>query len=340
MISLFSGERFAKFIGKKSLCAVVVDAEEDFDWVSPIPGVAHDIRNMQYIDDFQKVCAVYGANPSYLLTYPVLLSSEVLQNLKRHLNSEACSVGIQLHSWVNPPYEQADINSDVSTLSYAGNLSSLLEEQKFLALIRQFESGFGFAPTMYRAGRYGLSQTSAKLLEKYGFKVDTSVAPRTDFTAAGGPDYRTFNSVPFWFGETAPVFELPLCRDLVGWLGKLSPKLYEFGNTPIGKRLHVHALAASCRAAERITLSPEGNDLSALKRFARSLRRESRSIYVISFHSSSLGIGKNPYVSTVDEWRNFRDRLSGILHYMKFNLDVEFVSLNNVPQYYDVGSLK
>ena len=88
------------------------------------------------------------------------------------------------------------------------------------------------------------------------------------------------------------------------------------------------------RFAERITLSPEGNDLHAMLRLVRQLRRKGQSVFVLSFHSSSLAVGRNPYVRSVSDLHKFYDRLSATLHTMASRLEMGFVRLTDLPAHF------
>src|SRR3546814_3381341 len=74
--------------------------------------------------------------------------------------------------------------------SYTGNLPSDLQRAKMTALRDAIRDRFGVAPTVYRAGRYGLGPDSASMLAELGFRCDTSVRSGFDYRAGHGPDYR------------------------------------------------------------------------------------------------------------------------------------------------------
>ena len=50
-----------------------------------------------------------------------------------------------------------------------------------------------------------------------------------------------------------------------------------------------------------------------MSRLARGLLKRRQPILAVSFHSSSLAIGGNPYVQSKADLHQFYDRLSGIL---------------------------
>ena len=273
------------------LCAVLVDAEEDFDWLRPVRGVAYDVNSMRHLATFQDILAAYRAVPTYLLTYPVLQDAAIVADLRRRVERGQCQVGVQLHPWVTPPFSEA---AEVRN-SFAGNLEAPLEEQKLVELRRLFRACFGTDPTIFRAGRYGLGPHTPALLERHGFLIDTSLAPCSSFADEAGPDFSGNDYRTFWFGRSRRLLELPLCRSIVGWGGQPAARAYgrlAGGTAPA----HLLGLLAWTRCAERITLSPEGNDTGAVARLIGALLRRGQNLLSFSLHSTSLSIGQNPYV--------------------------------------------
>ncbi len=311
------------------VCAVAVDAEEDFDWMKPVYGTGMSTACMKNIRVLQEIVGAYGIAPTYLLTYPVLEDAEVVSIIRRQLDRGECEVGVQLHPWVTPPFDR---DAD-SASSFPGNLAPEIEERKLRSLIRKFVECFGAEPRIYRAGRYGMGSHTAQILEKLGFEIDISLAPRTTFTAEGGPDYADQEYRPFWFGENSRILELPLCRSIVGWGGPAAPAIYRAFTAPALVNMRILTMLTRSRCAERITLSPEGNDLSAMIRLVRRLHTGGHRIFVVSFHSSSLAIGRNPYVQTKAELHAFYDRLSGILDFMASELRIGFTSVGKIPDH-------
>lgn len=310
-----------------SICAVAVDAEEDFDWTAPVLGTPYTTTCMRNTRDLQAILRAHRIRPTYLLTYPVLADPEVVQIIRRQIERDECDVGVQLHPWVTPPFE----GNAGATASYSGNLSPELETHKLVMLTHKFIEVFGRAPRIYRAGRYGLSGQTAEKLEELGFEIDTSLAPRTDFSGEGGPDYSDYDCQPFWFGRHADLLELPLCRSIVGWGGKLAPRIYRALTAPFLVPPKFSALLTRSRCAERITLSPEGNDLQAMIRLTRGLLRHGQRILVLSFHSSSLAVGRSPYVRSTKDLHYFYDRLSAILDAMTHQTGLQFTRLADIP---------
>jgi len=313
------------------LCAVLIDAEEDFDWLHPARGVPYDVDCMRHLSDLQQIVAGHGAVPTYLLTYPVLQDAGIVADLRAMLARGVCQLGIQLHPWVTPPFsEPADVRN-----SFAGNLSAGLEEHKLINLMQAFRAAFGHDPTIFRAGRYGLGLQTPDLLERHGFLVDTSLAPSTSFVEEGGPDFSDSDYSTFWFGRERRILELPLCRSIAGWGGHPAAQAYRWLAGAAPRRTpalrHLPALLAWSRCAERITLSPEGNDTVATGRLVTSLLRRGQTVLALSLHSSSLSIGRNPYVRSQTDLHRFYDRFAAMLDMLAHRFGTRFVAALDLP---------
>ncbi len=320
------------------VCAIAVDAEEDFDWDLPVAATAYSTDCMRNICDLHEIVGAYGVCPAYLLTYPVLQDDDVVHLLRHQIGRDRCEAGLQLHPWVNPPFDdgaetqEGEATAHALGASYSGNLPAGLEARKLRALKRYYTQRLGSAPTIYRAGRYGLGPDSAALLEAEGFAMDISVAPRTSASEQGGPDFSDYDSAPFWFGQSRRLLEIPLCRSVVGWGGRFAPPVYRALSAPLWRRWRVAGALTRSRFAERITLSPEGNDIGAMLRLLRHLRARGQTVFVLSFHSSSLAVGRNPYVRTRADLHGFYDRLSGVLDAMD-SQGFAFTRLSDLPNH-------
>ena len=324
---LFPHKRAASLRGPTPVATLLIDTEEDFDWTTPIEGTAHSTAHLGHVADLQHVLAAYGIRPTYLLTYPVLMDAVNLRNLRRAVERGQCEVGLQLHPWVTPPFT----GTSTTKHSFSGNLAPEIEESKLDHLMQRFLEAFGAAPRVFRTGRYGLGAHTALLLEQYGFEVDTSLAPRTSMTAEGGPDYTDYDFTPFWFGARRDMLELPLCRSIVGWGGNAGADAYRSLTRMKAFRPLCTTLFAGSGYAERITLSPEGNDSSAMSRLVHRLRERGQKIFPVSFHSSSLWPGRNPYVQCRADLHWFYDRLSAIMSHLADDIGCRFVAAAEIP---------
>jgi hypothetical protein len=310
------------------LLTVVVDTEEDFDWQSPTPGTDHSTTHLRNLVMVESIFAAYELVPAYLLTYPVLEDDAVIRIIRHQLEKGRCAVGMQLHPWVTPPF---DGETEGNPGSFLGNLHPAVEERKFVACTNKFVSRFGFAPRMFRAGRYGLSAHTPHLLEAHGFLIDTSVAPRTTWVSEGGPNYAEYDCDLFRFGCGRQLLEIPLCRSVIGWVGTRSASIYNHLLTSRSTRHYALSALARIHCVERITLSPEGNDVPAMRRLVETLIARGHRVLTLSFHSSSLSVGRNPYVHTKEELHDFLDRLSEILHYLVVARGFQATAMDGIP---------
>ena len=314
----------------RPLCCVLIDAEEDFDWMQPVRGMPHDLECMRHLSELQTILAPYGAVPTYLLTYPVMLDEGIVATLRDLLARGVCRVGIQLHPWVTPPFTEApEIRN-----SFFTNLGPELEEAKLIELMQLFRSCFGEDAKVFRAGRYGLSAHTPGLLEKYGFELDTSLAPCTSSAGEQGPDFSADDYYPFWFGHSHRLLEVPLCRSIAGWGGETAALVYRrLASVPNRRFLPsiLPGLLARSRCAERITLSPEGNDPTAVGRLVQSLIGRGRRVLALSLHSSSLSVGQNPYVRNKEDLHRFYEQLAAIMDMLANRFNVRFVPSLELP---------
>jgi hypothetical protein len=279
---------FAPAFGQRVL--LTVDTEEEFDWRAPFQREGHGLSHVAAIPRFQAFCEGLGVVPVYLVDWPVVTDPQAVEVIGDAVRRGAAEVGIQLHPWVNPPFEE-----EVSLAnSFAGNLPPALEAAKFGALRDAIEAAFGTAPMVYRAGRYGLGPNTAGLLLRHGIRVDTSVRPFFDYRFQGGPDFIDHPLAPYWVDEDRRLLELPVTSMHAGAL------------RAIGRLLHRPAariprgLGALTRLGllERIALTPEGVSVEEALRGIDLAVASGLPVLVLSFHSPTLAPGHTPYAKT------------------------------------------
>jgi phosphatidylinositol alpha-1,6-mannosyltransferase len=313
------------------LCTIV-DAEEEFAWDQPFRPENNGTASIRAQARLHQLYAHYGVRPTYLITYPLASDPTAIAILRDYLAAGACDIGAQLHPWVTPPFGQVPQGTRAESLSYPGNLPVALERDKFRHLVDAIEAAFAIRPTAYKAGRYGFGPNTSDIIEEAGFLVDTSLIPRTSYASAGGPDFWQADYRPFWFGQTRRMLELPVTRALTGLLARRSPWLYEAADRQPLRALHAPGLLARARMVERITLSPEGSDLGAMCRLARSLLAGGTRILTLSYHSPSMEPGNTPYVRTERDLSVFIDRISGFLSFFRDEVGGEFLSIERLHQ--------
>lgn len=304
--------RFAPGFGQRFI--ITVDTEEEFDWDKPLAREGHGMDHISKLANFQRFCEGAGVAPIYLIDWPVATSALAAEILKPALAAGKAEIGVQLHPWVNPPFDE-EVNEHNS---FAGNLPPELEAAKFGRLRAIIEENFGVAPLIYRAGRYGVGPHTAALLSAEGLAIDTSVRPKFDYSAAGGPDYRRHPLAPYWLDEAHTLLELPLTTVFWGMLRRQGDWLYPaFWRAP-----RLRGVLAKLCLLERIPLTPEGVSVDEAIRGIDMALDDGLPLLVFSFHSPSLRAGHTPYVRDAEELDALYDWWRRVLAY----LDVRGVS--------------
>ena len=278
---------------------VTVDTEEEFDWGKPIARSGHTVQTGARLARFQEFCEGLGVCPIYLVDYPIISSAPAVEILRDAVAAGRAEVGVQLHPWVNPPFEE-----EVSEFnSFVGNLPAELEQRKFRELRDAIEQRIGVAPLIYRAGRYGVGPNTLPILREGGIRIDTSVRSRFDYSSTGGPNFRDFPLSPWWLDREAGLIELPLTTVYWGPLRQLGPWLYpKMWRVP-----RLRGALARIGMLERIPLTPEGVTLEEAQRGIDIAIDDGLPVLVFSFHSPSLAPGFTPYVRSEDDLDRFYD---------------------------------
>jgi hypothetical protein len=278
--------RFASGFGRRYI--LTVDTEEEFDWSKPLTREEHGLRHVPRLATFQAFCEELGVVPIYLVDWPVATSSLAAEILRPALAAARAEIGVQLHPWVNPPFDEQVTPRN----SFAGNLPRELEAAKFRQLRDTIEGRFGVAPLIYRAGRYGTGPHTAELLAEGGLAIDTSVRAKFDYTTGGGPDYRGHPLVPYWLDEGRELLELPLTTVFWGMLRRQGDWLYP----AVARVPRMLGMLSYLGLLERIPLTPEGVSVDEAIRAVDIAIDDGLPLLVFSFHSPSLQAGHTPYV--------------------------------------------
>lgn len=267
---------------------LTVDTEEEFDWSKPLAREGHGLDHVPRLAKFQQFCENEGVVPLYLVDWPVARSTRAAEILRGPLAAGKAEIGIQLHPWVNPPFDEEVTPHN----SYAGNLPAELERAKFTNLRDEIERNFEVAPASYRAGRYGVGPNSSAMLLEGGIAVDSSVRARFDYSAGGGPNFRRHPLVPYWLDDERRLLELPLTTVFWGLLRQQGEWLYP----AMWRAPRLRGLLARVGLLERIPLTPEGVSVDEAIRGIDIALDDGLPLLVFSFHSPSLRPGHTPYV--------------------------------------------
>lgn len=265
-----------------------VDTEEEFDWDAPFSRTSDRVTALAGMARGQAYFNAAGVKPIYVTDYPVIDSDAASAMMGQWVSDGGADIGAHLHPWVNPPHVE-DVNA---ANSYVGFLPEAVERAKLEALCQRIEARFGRRPIAYRAGRYGVGPNSARLLEEAGFRVDSSVRSRFDYSHQHGPDFHGLPQIPYWAGPNRSLIELPLSTAFAGLLRGGGERLYRAAQAmgPLAGAL------SRARMLSRIPLTPEGVPLQEAIAAIDALIGEGVRVLNFSFHSPTLEPGHTPYV--------------------------------------------
>jgi hypothetical protein len=267
--------------------AVFVDTEEEFDWTKPHSRDERSTGAAESLPIIHKRLRSYGVQPIYLIDHPIASDPRCVATLREFQEAGDCTIGTQLHPWVNPPFEE-EVNRNNS---FPGNLPAALERTKLLRLTELIERGFGRRPTVYRAGRYGVGPNTAALLAELGYRADVSARASFDYSGEGGPDFSRIRPIPYRIEGTGLV-EIPLTAGYVGALRRHGGSLFRAA----GRVPRSRGLLARAGLLGRVALTPEGMPLLEACEMVDRLLDDDLRLFSISFHSPSVEPGNTPYV--------------------------------------------
>jgi hypothetical protein len=286
--------RFPDSFGRRF--TIFVDTEEEFDWTQPLSKDARATTAMKAMPDMHARMRAAGAKPVYLVDHPIATDPVSTAILRPWVESGECTVGTQLHPWVNPPFEEEVTRFN----SYTGNLPLELQRAKLQVLTDTIERAFGVRPTVYRAGRYGVGAHTAELLVEAGYRADLSVRAMFDYSDQHGPDFSRARPQPYWVGDRG-LLEVPLSAAYVGGLRAMGSWLFP-GSAKVPR---LRGLLSRTGLLGRVALTPEEMPLAQVTRAIEHMIADGTHYFSISFHSPSVEPGHTPYVRTAADLAEF-----------------------------------
>lgn len=299
---------------------LTVDTEEEFDWTKPFSRSGFGTDHLKSVPRFQSLCANHGVKPCYLVDYPITEDAFGINLLAGYAESGQAEIGVQLHPWVNPPFDE-----ELSGLnSYACNLPESLERAKLSALYGAVVGRLGIRPDVYRAGRYGAGPNTAAILADLGIAIDSSVRSRFNYALQGGPDYTHHPVAPYW-AERGRLLELPLTTVFGGAMRSVGNIVFGewFASQP------ARSMLARSGLVERIALTPEGISLAKALQGIDIALAEGVPVLNLSFHSPSLAVGNTPYVRDESQLESLYDWFEGVFLHLQ-SLGVRAVTMAEI----------
>ena len=303
--------------------AIVVDTEEEFNWGQPFDRNARATTSIPAQALAHRVYDEFGVVPTYVVDYPVATDPVAVEYLGTLRSSGKAEIGAHLHPWVCPPDDE-----EVTTRhSYQCNLPPALERAKMVMLTEAIARSFGHRPRVYKAGRYGFGPNTQQVLIELGYEIDTSYVPHVSFAADGGPCYYNTPDQPFWLNEAAQLLEVPLTSGFIGGLSPIGRRIAPFFDDAKARRMHFPGMLAKSGLLARSRLTPEGVSATEQCRLLRTMAAHGREVFVLTYHSPSLGVGHTPYVQTQTDLADFVTRIEAVLRFFRDELGGQFTTL-------------
>ena len=292
---------------------VGIDTEGDNQWDAQAR-LRQRFENIYALPALHALFGRHGVRPTYVITHPVATdrrSADVLRELKARGD---CEIGAHHHAWETPPCTPEDI----ARHAYAASLPLPQFEAQLASLTAAITEAVGDAPVSYRSGRFGFSAAHVPALERYGYEVESSVAPLFYEAHKQGPDFVDAPLTPYYLAYdsatragTSTLLEVPVSAAL----NRRLPKALQYAYARAPRPYTTKRVLRKLGLAHVRWLRPSYSSLDDMKALARDLCNAGEPVLNLLFHSSEAIVGGSPYNRTAAELGAFCDRLERFFEY-------------------------
>lgn len=251
----------------------------------------------------------YQVHPVYFVSPEVLYDARCVAVLKEEVGKGAI-IGAHLHPEYIEPDRTWGKGIEREQAKYpCSDYPDDIEKEKLKNLTELIKDRLEVTPIWYRAARFGADGNTIRTLNELGYRYDSSVTPRIDWTSRGGPDYRDAPAGEYRISTESLQKEARGETDFSGIIEKpvtIYGKRWGF----IGHILPDHWLFYRW-------LRPTHMTYWEMKHILRQMDRDGMDEGVMMFHSMEVMINKTPYVRTRWMQRYYLWRLEGILKYAR-----------------------
>lgn len=316
---------------------VNIDTEEEGLFSERYPTGNWQLGHLRELPGLQAIFDRWGVRPTYMVTSPVALDPDGSACLKRFLDDGRCDIGGHLHPWATEPItDPADAAHSMPCM-----LSLDSVRNKLVTLTNQIRDRFGMQPVTYRSGRYGSAAEHTPLLVESGYRVETSVCPFVSHAPYGGPDFFGAPIEPYWLGDRdmlAPqsngqLLSVPISAGFNRRSFRTAGLVYGLLRRRSVSWLRGVGILYRLKLLRFVRLNPEMTSLEDMLMLCRTMIRRGSELFHMTFHSTNIGVGKTPYVPTLDARDAFLERLDRILGFLVNEAGVEPVTAR---LYYDL----
>ncbi len=309
---------------------VTIDTEEEREWGTAYKDHSHySVKNIKFLEPLQKIFDKHGVKATYLVDYPVAINVQAMEILKEFWKNHQAEIGLHLHPWVNPPYEE---ERNIQN-TFPMNLNPELQYKKLKLLSDIISDRLGDKPVSYRAGRYGFNETSVPILEELGVLVDTSVVPFRLGKQPYEPSFGYIESLePYYLDKNnilqkgnSKILEVPLTvyfnRNIPKFLQRSYIYLPNIGIRRILKKIF---------NIDIYWLRPSYSSLEQMKQLSDYLIASGVNYLNMMFHSNELMPGGSKYCKTSQDVEQYLKRLDSYFRYLNNNYEIKYVQLKEM----------
>lgn len=310
--------------------AIVVDAEEEFDWSQPFSRDNQSTATILAQGVVHNIYDKFGVVPTYVIDYPIAVDKHAVNFLDGLRREGRAEIGTHPHPWVTPPHEETVSAHN----SYLCNLPPELQRKKIETLHHAIEQAFQMTPTIFKAGRYGFGPETRDIIADLGYEVDCSQVPHTSFASDGGPDFRGIQDRPHWLDDDKTLLEIPLTVGFFGGLAKSGRRFGQLYDNPLASKFHVPGILGRTGALSRSRLTPEGIAAEEQCALLKAMVDQGHKIFTLCYHSPSLIPGHTPYVRNDSDLQEFLQSIRNVLTFFRDELGGEFTTIREIRAAY------
>lgn len=296
---------------------ISIDVEED-NWGKYSPD-QYTIENSKKIPILQSLFDEFGVKPTYLISYPVATNPWAIDMFSGYLAQGKCEIGMHCHPWNTPPFIKGEDVCERDTMLC--NLSDELQYLKLASLHEVICINFGIVPVSFRAGRWGFGPTVAQALTRLGYRIDTSVTPYVNWKANQGPDFSDFGPEVYRFNaegllnkdKNGVLLQVPATVGFLQSDFRRSHLLMRLAESRFARKICLLGLFGRIGLLNKVWLSPELSSIASMIELSKRMQENNYPCLNMTFHSSSLLCGLSPFVRTVEESKQFLQRIREFL---------------------------
>jgi hypothetical protein len=289
------------------------------------------------LNNLQPIIDKYSAKATYLLSPEVINDNPSVAVFKDL--SDRSELGTHLHAEFIEP--EANLSS-TNTNHYQSDFPENIEFKKLQNLTNLFKEKFGYQPTSFRAGRFGISRKSLLFLENLGYLVDSSVTPDMQWHNTNGNTVNYFGAPyqpyhpdkhDFRKKGNMRLIQFPVSVYHPSLLNR-SPALKR--QIRLNNRYHHILFNYLTGFKKQIWLRPTFSKVEELKDVTNKLiakQQNQNTFFCMMFHSNEYELGMSPYSLTKPDLQQNMQRLDGYLAWLTNTHTVKFIGLSDCITY-------